>query len=195
MLLSLIMAPQRSSVVPVGSMAPAFSVSDDRGTTRSLAEFKGKYVVLEWHENGCPYVAKHYKGGAMQRRQAEWMGRGVVWLLVNSSTDGSHSYLTPETSREYFKSLERSKEAVLRQDLSVLRDAIDKFNSDLGHNPDTLADLVAHRYVRSLPVDPFTRNAESWVVTMSDDDETPGIVDVHSSAPGAGLDGTPRLAW
>ena len=95
----------------------------------------------------------------------------------------------------YFKSLERSKEAVLKQDLSVLRDAIDKFNSDLGHNPDTLADLVTHRYVRSLPVDPFTRNADSWVVTMSDDDETPGIVDVHSSSPGAALDGTPRLAW
>ena len=112
-LLALISSPQRGPVVPVGSIAPAFSVSDDRGAARSLAEFKGKYVVLEWHEKGCPYVAKHYKGGAMQRRQAEWMGRGVVWLLINSSTDGSHSYLTPETSREYFKSINTAPTAAL----------------------------------------------------------------------------------
>ena len=113
LLLSLIFPPQRSHAVPVGSMAPAFSVSDDRGATRSLAEFKGQYVVLEWHEKGCPYVSKHYKGGAMQKRQAEWMGRDVVWLLINSSADGFHSSLTPETSREYFKSLNSTPTAAL----------------------------------------------------------------------------------
>ena len=113
LLLSLILSPQRGPLVPVGAMAPAFSVSDDRGVTRSLGEFKGKYVVLEWHEKGCPYVAKHYKGGAMQQRQAESMGRGVVWLLINSSTEGSHSYLTPEASREYFKGLNATPTAAL----------------------------------------------------------------------------------
>ena len=105
LLLSLLLAPQRTPVVPVGSLAPAFSVADDRGGTRSLAEFQGKYVVLEWHEKGCPYVSKHYKGGAMQKRQAEWMARGVVWLLINSSAEGFHSYLTPEDSRAYAASL------------------------------------------------------------------------------------------
>jgi general secretion pathway protein G len=95
----------------------------------------------------------------------------------------------------YFKSLERSKEVVLRQDLAVLRDAIDKYDSDLGHKPETFADLVEHRYVRSIPVDPFTKTADAWVPTMSDDSDAPGIVDVHSGAPGAAIDGTPYVAW
>ena len=71
-------APQRGPLVSVGEAAPQFSVDDDRGRTRSLAEFKGKYFVLEWHEKGCPYVSKHYKGGAMQKLQVEWLARGVV---------------------------------------------------------------------------------------------------------------------
>jgi peroxiredoxin len=106
-------AAQRGPLVPVGTSAPAFSVTDDRGATRSLSDFKGKYVVLEWHEKGCPYVAKHYKGGAMQRLQAEWMVRGVTWLLVNSSAEGTHSYLTPEESREYFAGLKTTATAAL----------------------------------------------------------------------------------
>jgi general secretion pathway protein G len=95
----------------------------------------------------------------------------------------------------YFKSLERSREAVLRQDLSVLRDAIDKFDGDLGHKPETLADLVQHNYIRSVPVDPFTKTADAWVATMSDDADSPGITDVHSGAQGAALDGSAFLAW
>jgi general secretion pathway protein G len=95
----------------------------------------------------------------------------------------------------YFKSLERSKEAVLRQDLAVLRDAIDKFNADLGHKPETLADLVEHSYIRSVPVDPFTKTPDAWIATMSDDSDEPGIVDVHSGAQGAAIDGTAFLEW
>jgi general secretion pathway protein G len=95
----------------------------------------------------------------------------------------------------YFKSLERSKEAVLRHDLSVLRDAIDKFNADLGHKPEALADLVEHSYIRSVPVDPFTKTPDAWIATMSDDSDEPGIVDVHSGAQGAAIDGTPFLVW
>jgi peroxiredoxin len=105
LLLSLLLSPQRAPAVPVGAIAPAFSVTDDRRAVRSLSEFKGKYVVLEWHEKGCPYVTKHYRGGAMQKRHAEWMGRGVAWLLINSSAEGFHSYLTPEESRVYAASL------------------------------------------------------------------------------------------
>jgi general secretion pathway protein G len=95
----------------------------------------------------------------------------------------------------YFKSLQRSREAVLRQDLAVLRDAIDKYNADLGHKPDNFADLVAHSYIRSIPVDPFARSADTWVPTQSEDSDNPGIVDVHSGAQGAALDGTPYVAW
>jgi general secretion pathway protein G len=95
----------------------------------------------------------------------------------------------------YFKSLERSKEAVLRQDLAVLRDAIDKYNADLGHKPETLAELVEHSYIRAVPVDPFTKTADAWVGTMSDDSDEPGIVDVHSGAQGTAIDGTPFVVW
>ena len=95
----------------------------------------------------------------------------------------------------YFKSLQRSKEAVLRQDLAVLRDAIDKYDADLGHKPETFANLVEHSYIRSIPVDPFTKTADAWVPTPSEDNDNPGIVDVHSGAQGAALDGTPYVAW
>jgi general secretion pathway protein G len=95
----------------------------------------------------------------------------------------------------YFKSLERSKEAVLHQDLAVLRDAIDKYGADLGHKPETLADLVEHKYIRSVPVDPFTKSPDAWVAKMSDDSDDPGVVDVHSGAQGAALDGTAYVAW
>jgi general secretion pathway protein G len=95
----------------------------------------------------------------------------------------------------YFKSLERSKEAVLHQDLAVLRDALDKYNADLGHKPDTLADLVEHKYIRSIPVDPFTKSRDAWIAAMSDDSDDPGVVDVHSGAEGAALDGTAFVAW
>ena len=95
----------------------------------------------------------------------------------------------------YWKSMERSKEAVLHQDLAVLRDAIDKFTGDLGHKPDTLADLVAHKYIRSIPVDPFTKSTDAWIAAMSDDSDAPGIVDVHSGAQGKALDGTAFFEW
>jgi peroxiredoxin len=105
LLLLLLIPTQRGPVVPVGSIAPAFSIPDDRGTARSLADFKGKYVVLEWHEKGCPYVTKHYKTGHMQALHKAWMDRGVAWLLINSSAEGFHSYLTPEESRAYAATL------------------------------------------------------------------------------------------
>ena len=106
------LTPQRPAV-PVGSVAPPFSVVDDRGTMRSLSDYRGKYVVLEWHEKGCPYVAKHYKSGAMQKLQAEWMAKGVVWLLLNSSAEGNHSYLMPEESRAYKATLKTTPTAML----------------------------------------------------------------------------------
>ncbi len=113
LLVVLSLLAQRGTLVPVGSFAPAFSATDDEGRTRNLRDFKGKYVVLEWHEKGCPYVTKHYRGGTMQQRQAEWMKRDVAWLLVNSSAQGFHSYLTPAESREYRALLKTTPTAML----------------------------------------------------------------------------------
>ena len=91
----------------------------------------------------------------------------------------------------YFRSLEQAKEATLRQDLAVMRDAIDKYFGDSGQYPQQLADLVDRRYLRSLPADPLTKSTESWVAVESQDPELPGITDIRSGAEGNSLVGTP----
>ena len=95
----------------------------------------------------------------------------------------------------YFHSLDQSRETVLKQDLSVLRDSIDKFAADKGHFPKELADLVTEKYVRALPVDPYTKKADTWVVVLSDVAEDPGVKDVHSGAQGIAADGTAYATW
>ena len=95
----------------------------------------------------------------------------------------------------YFHSLERSRETVLRHDLTVLRDSIDKYAADKGHYPEVLADLVTAKYVRALPVDPYTRSADAWVAVPSDDPDEPGIKDIRSGAPGNAHDGTSYATW
>ncbi|TDR47691.1 peroxiredoxin [Tahibacter aquaticus] len=74
--------------VAIGEAAPAFSVSDSNGKPRSLAEFKGKTVVLEWTNAECPFVKKHYGSGNMQAQQKEATAAGVVWLSINSGAPG-----------------------------------------------------------------------------------------------------------
>lgn len=95
----------------------------------------------------------------------------------------------------YFRSLERSREAVLREDLFVMRDAIDKYHADLAHYPETLTSLVEQHYLRGVPVDPQTRSSETWVTVANEDPEVPGIRDVHSGSPAVASDGTSFAAW
>ena len=75
-----------------GEAAPAFSVKDTKGATRQLSDFKGKYVVLEWTNPGCPFVQKHYQSGNMQKLQKELTAKGVIWLTVNSAGPGRGGY-------------------------------------------------------------------------------------------------------
>jgi len=95
----------------------------------------------------------------------------------------------------YFHTLDRSRETVLRQDLSVLREAIDKHFGDYGQYPDSLTALVERRYIRAVPVDPFTRVADGWQMVVSEDADHPGVRDVHSNAEGKGSDGLPYREW
>ena len=95
----------------------------------------------------------------------------------------------------YFNSVDKTKEAVLRQDLSTLRDAIDKYYGDTGHYPDSLDDLVSRKYLRKLPVDPVTDSATTWVTVPPADADQGGVYDLHSGAPGNGRDGTPYSGW
>lgn len=85
----------------VGQPAPAFSAVDADGRTRSLADFKGKTVVLEWTNNGCPYVQKHYNSGNMQGLQKQATADGVVWLTLISSAPGFQGYLTGPQAKQW----------------------------------------------------------------------------------------------
>lgn len=79
---------------PVGAAAPAFSLTDSKGKTETLSQYKGKYVVLEWFNPECPFVKKHYGSGNMQKLQEEYTGKGVVWLSIDSSAPGAEGNLT-----------------------------------------------------------------------------------------------------
>ena len=79
----------------VGLLAPDFTLKDVNGKTVRLSDYRGRHVVLEWNNPGCPYVQKHYKSGNMQALQKEAAAKNVVWLAVNS-TEASHGdYLSP----------------------------------------------------------------------------------------------------
>lgn len=81
-------------------LAPAFTLVDADGIQRSLADFRGKTVVLEWTNEGCPYVQKHYTG-AMQALQREAQADGVVWLTIVSSAPGTQGFVEGDTARAY----------------------------------------------------------------------------------------------
>jgi len=96
----------------------------------------------------------------------------------------------------YFTHIERTKEATLKQDLAVMRDAIDKFHGDRGRYPESLEELVTLRYMRSVPVDPITDSTSTWKVLPPPDSDAKGSVyDVKSGADGAGVDGKPFADW
>ena len=88
----------QAATAAVGQAAPEFSALDTAGKSHKLSDFKGKLVVLEWTNPGCPFVRKHYSGdasGNMQSLQKEFTGKGVVWLAINSTETGSADYLAP----------------------------------------------------------------------------------------------------
>src|SRR6266511_807835 len=84
----------------IGGAAPAFTLTDSNGRNLSLADFKGKTVVLEWTSHECPYVGKHYRGNNMQALQKKWTGQGVVWLSVISSAPGQPGYVSPQQANK-----------------------------------------------------------------------------------------------
>ena len=96
----------------------------------------------------------------------------------------------------YFHSVDRSREAVLKQDLMIMRDAIDKFMADRGRYPLTLEELAEKRYLRKVPPDPITERSDTWVLVAPPDGETrEGVYDVRSGAPGTSLDGEAYESW
>lgn len=97
----------------------------------------------------------------------------------------------------YFQHVERSREAVLKENLAVMRDAIDQFHADTGRWPDSLTQLVDRRYLRAVPVDPITESAQTWVAVAAAEagGEEGGLRDVRSGAEGVAADGVPFGDW
>jgi len=81
------------AAVTVGSAAPDFSLPDANGKTQTLSQYKGKTVVLEWNNPGCPFVQKHYSSGNIPKQQADATKEGVVWLTINSGASGKQGHL------------------------------------------------------------------------------------------------------
>lgn len=95
----------------------------------------------------------------------------------------------------YFNSIDKAKEDVLRENLYLLRDAVDKFYMDKGRYPDKLEDLVTQRYLRRIPVDPVTDSAATWVIQPPANGIPGAVYDIHSGAPGKARDGSAFSTW
>ena len=144
------------------------------------------------------------------RRLIARAGFTVIEMLVVMT---AVALLLSIAAPRYVQHIDRTREVALRQDLKVMREAIDKFAADKGHYPTTLSELVARGYLSSVPVDPLTGSPVTWVtspptaVLVSSQaglppvaasavaDPLSGVGDVHSSASGLGADGTPYASW
>ena len=95
----------------------------------------------------------------------------------------------------YFTSVDRSREAVLKENLFQIRDAIGKYHADKGKYPDSLQALATEQYLRKVPIDPVTQSEMTWVVVPVPGSETAGVFDVRSGAPGKSTNGTEFSTW
>jgi general secretion pathway protein G len=95
----------------------------------------------------------------------------------------------------YFTSLEKSREAVLHQDLALMRETLDKYYGDNGKYPEALDDLVTGKYLHGIPVDPMTDSSATWISVAPQEVDKGGVYDVKSGAPGKARDGTAFRDW
>jgi len=119
-------------------------------------------------------------------------GFTLIELLVVMAVIG---LLLSLAAPRYFRSVDLAREAALRQDLAVMRDAIDKHFADTGRYPASLEELATRRYLRRVPVDPITESADSWVVVPPADSALGAVYDVASGAPGTARDGSAYASW
>jgi peroxiredoxin len=111
--LLLLMASFSVLALDAGKMAPDFSLKGHDGKTYKLSDFKGKHVVLEWYNVGCPFVKKHYEPGNMQKLQADYTKKGIVWLQVVSSAPGKQGHVTQEEAKKLVKEQKANSTALL----------------------------------------------------------------------------------
>jgi hypothetical protein len=97
-----------------GDAAPGFALNDIHGQKHSLADYKGKYVVLEWNNPGCPFVHKHYDSGNMPKLQQEERAKGVIWLTINSSAEGRQGAVPNDQIEQFLAQNHADPTAYLR---------------------------------------------------------------------------------
>lgn len=114
-LLSLVLglAALPAFAITPGSQAPDFKGTDSNGVSHSLSQYRGKYIVLEWANQGCPYDQKHYLSGNMEALQRQWTDKGVVWLSVLSSAPGEQGNVSPAEENQYLKKMKAVPTAAL----------------------------------------------------------------------------------
>jgi peroxiredoxin len=112
-LLSLGLNLPTSAAVEPGEAAPEFTLTDSKGTSHQLSDFRGKLVVLEWLNHECPFVKKHYDGGNMQKLQKDYTAKGVVWLSIISSAPGKQGHRTGPQAEADTKDKDAAPTAVL----------------------------------------------------------------------------------
>ena len=114
--LSFLAVSAASAAAAVGQPAPAFALTDTNGKVVNLADYKGKTVVLEWHNPECPFVKKHYDSANMQGLQSKYTKDGVVWLAVSSTEPGHQDYKKPDVMNGILKTSKASPTAYLMDD-------------------------------------------------------------------------------
>jgi peroxiredoxin len=97
----------------VGQPAPDFTGTASNNQSYHLADYHGKFVVLEWHNNGCPYTQKHYNSGNMQKLQKQWTAQGVVWFTILSSAPGKQGYVDANAENTYMAKMGAAPTAAL----------------------------------------------------------------------------------
>jgi len=105
--------PSAAAQAAVGSPAPDFTLADATGQPKTRSSFNGKFVVLEWFNNDCPFVRKHYDSGHMQRLQAAQTANGVIWLTISSSAKGRQGSMSPEQAQAIIASRQAKPTALL----------------------------------------------------------------------------------
>jgi peroxiredoxin len=111
-LLACVSLPVSAAAVP-GQPAADFKLTDVTGKPQRLADYRGKYVVLEWFNQGCPFVQKHYESGNMQSLQRKFTERGVVWLAISSTNPKSSDYRDPVRAQGVMKGWQMAPSAFL----------------------------------------------------------------------------------
>ena len=119
----------RAPTPVIGQPAPDFTIQDTRGTAQQLSAYRGKWVVLEWFSHACPYTAKHYTSGNMQKLQRAYTAQGVVWLSIVSSAPGREGFTTAAKANALTAEKGAAPTAVIRDTAGTIGHLYDARNT------------------------------------------------------------------